>query len=77
MNSMSSPSSKRPLRAKLFQDGRSQVVRLPKDFRFEGDEVLVRRQGDAVILEPIKEDAWPPEYWGASPRPTSISKSTA
>lgn len=45
--------------AKLFQSGRSQAVRLPKAFRFDGDAVRIRRQGDAVILEPIALDwAW-------------------
>ena len=42
--------------AKIFWTGRSQAVRLPKDFRFEGDEVRIRRHGAAVILEPIAED---------------------
>ena len=46
-------------RAKLFQTGRSQAVRLPKDFRFEGETVLIRRKGSAVILEP---DTWPEGY---------------
>ena len=40
--------------AKLFQHGGSQAVRLPKAFRFEGSEVTVRREGEAVILEPVK-----------------------
>jgi antitoxin VapB len=44
-----------PQRAKLFKSGGSQAVRLPKDFRFNGEEeVLVSRQGDRVILEPVK-----------------------
>jgi len=38
--------------AKLFQNGRSQAVRLPKKFRFTGDLVYVRRVGNAVILLP-------------------------
>lgn len=42
--------------AKIFWTGRSQAVRLPKDFRFEGDEVRIRRHGAAVILEPLAED---------------------
>lgn len=50
-------------RAKLFWNGRSQAVRLPRAFRFEGDEVSVRREGDAVILEPVRKRGWPPEYW--------------
>jgi antitoxin VapB len=45
--------------AKLFWSGRSQAVRLPKDFRFKGDEVRIRRHGNAVIIEPMNEDwAW-------------------
>lgn len=43
-----------PDRAKLFTHGGSQAVRLPKAFRFEGTEVTVRKQGDAVILEPVR-----------------------
>jgi antitoxin VapB len=39
--------------AKIFWSGRSQAVRLPKDFRFDTDRVRVRRKGSAVILEPI------------------------
>jgi antitoxin VapB len=42
--------------AKLFWSGRSQAVRLPKDFRLRGKEVLIRRHGSAVILEPVAED---------------------
>lgn len=43
------------IRAKLFTHGGSQAVRLPKAFRFEGAEVNVRREGDKVILEPVRE----------------------
>jgi antitoxin VapB len=50
-------------RAKPFWSGRSQAVRLPAEFRFEGDEVAVRREGDAVILEPVKQGGWPEGYW--------------
>lgn len=39
--------------AKIFTHGRSQAVRLPKEFRFEGTEVRVSRIGDKVILEPM------------------------
>ena len=41
-----------PLRAEIFMHDGQQSVRLPEAFRFEGTEVLVRREGDAVILEP-------------------------
>jgi antitoxin VapB len=46
--------------ARIFWTGRSQAVRLPKEFRFEGDTVLVRREGSAVILEPVQ--GWPARY---------------
>ena len=42
--------------AKLFMSGRSQAVRLPKEFRFEGKEVRIRREGGQVILEPVSVD---------------------
>jgi antitoxin VapB len=42
--------------AKLFWSGRSQAVRPPKDFRFVGKEVRIRRHGSAVILKPIADD---------------------
>jgi len=38
--------------AKLFKNGESQAVRLPKEFRFEGTEVLIKRVGSAVVLLP-------------------------
>jgi len=46
--------------ASLFWTGRSQAVRLPKEFRFPGDKVLVHREGNTVILEP--SDEWPEGY---------------
>jgi antitoxin VapB len=42
--------------AKLFWTGRSQAVRLPKEFRFEGEEVRIRRHGASVILDPLPTD---------------------
>jgi len=39
--------------AKLFQNGRSQAVRLPREFRFEGDRVRIRRVAQGVLLEPM------------------------
>ena len=44
------------IKAKLFTHGGSQAVRLPKAFRFEGSEVRIHREGDRVILEPVKRD---------------------
>jgi antitoxin VapB len=42
--------------AKLFWSGRSQAVRLPKAFRLPGEQVRIRRHGNAVILEPLADD---------------------
>lgn len=50
-------------RARLFWNGRSQAVRLPKEFRFDGDEVIIRREGESVILEPVPVRGWPEGYW--------------
>jgi len=43
--------------AKLFTTGRSQAVRLPKEFRFECSEVFIRKEGNEVIL------SWKPVSW--------------
>jgi antitoxin VapB len=51
--------------AKLFMHGRSQAVRLPKEFRFEGSEVRVSKVGDKVILEPMKKQPFDAEAWFA------------
>lgn len=46
-------------KAKIFWSGRSQAVRLPKGFRLPGEEVLISRRGNAVLLEPVTDDwAW-------------------
>jgi antitoxin VapB len=47
--------------AKLFQNGQSQAVRLPKEFRFEGDEVFIKKVGNATVLLPI-QDPWQPLF---------------
>jgi antitoxin VapB len=43
--------------AKLFHNGKSQAVRLPKKYRFPGDMVLIKKMGDAVILLPL-DNPW-------------------
>lgn len=43
--------------AKLFTNGRSQAVRLPREFRFHGDEVYIRREGEEVVLSP-RPQSW-------------------
>jgi antitoxin VapB len=44
--------------AKVFMTGRSQAVRLPKEYRFSGDSVFVKRLGNGVLLLPKTEDRW-------------------
>ncbi len=48
--------------ARLFTNGASQAVRLPKEFRMEGTEVRIWKEGERVVLEPVKKsfswDAW-------------------
>jgi antitoxin VapB len=49
-------------RAKLFKSGGSQAVRLPREFRFDQqEEVLIYRQGNRVVLEPVRR-TWSPEF---------------
>ncbi len=57
--------------AKLFKNGESQAVRLPKEFRFNGDEVFIKRAGNAVVLFPTVRswdvlieslDKFPPDF---------------
>ena len=44
--------------ARVFMTGRSQAVRLPKEYRFACDEVEISKQGDALVLRPVKRSAW-------------------
>lgn len=55
--------------AKIFQNGRSQAIRLPKKFRFEGKEVFIRKEGPNVILS-AKPDSWK-DFFLSKKRPTS------
>ena len=54
-------------RARLFWNGRSQAVRLPKEFRFAGEEVVISREGDRVVLSPVSverdQNGWPRVFW--------------
>ncbi len=41
-------------RVKLFRDGRNQAVRIPVEFELPGEEALLRREGDRLVLEPVE-----------------------
>ena len=60
--------------AKLFKNGRSQAVRLPKEFRFQGDVVRVRRVAEGVLLEPVNADVqtWFAELDGIGGEPLLV-----
>jgi len=50
-------------RAKVFVNGRSQAVRLPKEFRMPGTEVLIHREGNRIVLEPLTAPALDEAAW--------------
>lgn len=54
-----------PQTAEIIHTAGSQAVKLPEGFHFAGDAVSIRRQGEAVILEPLKPTAWPPGFFDA------------
>ena len=39
----------------LFRNGRSQAIRIPKEFELEGSEAIIRKEGDRLIIEPVKK----------------------
>jgi len=72
--------------AKLFKNGESQAVRLPKEFRFEGREVFVKRAGSAVVLFPAARswdtllqslDKFPDDFMSDRQQPQSVDKRKA
>lgn len=49
--------SSRPREARLFRNNRSQAVRIPVEFELPGDRVLIHREGDRLIIEPVRTPA--------------------
>ena len=49
--------------AKIVRADGSQLVKLPEEYHLEGDAVRIRRQGDAIVLEPVKPATWPPGFF--------------
>jgi len=59
--------------AKIFKNGRSQAVRLPKEFRLPGDEVLIQKKGECILLYPKKKTMH--DWWNDFlTLPVSVSK---
>ncbi len=44
--------------AKVFQNGRSQAIRIPKEFRVDSDEVYIEKIGDTLVIKPKHGDKW-------------------
>lgn len=71
-------------KAKIFANGQSQAVRLPKEFRVKGSEVFIKRQGNMIILIPMDMNPWEPlfmslnefteDYLSERNQPTEIQK---
>ena len=40
---------------RLFRNGRNQALRIPREFEFEGDEAIIRKDGDRLIVEPVRK----------------------
>lgn len=60
---------------KLFKNGRSQAVRIPKEMRLPGDEVTIRQVGNTLVLEPV-ERGWSAEFLAflrSPPDPTAVA----
>lgn len=51
------PAANRPAirHVRLFRNGRNQAVRIPRDFELEGTEAILRREGDCLIIEPVRK----------------------
>lgn len=54
-------------RVRLFRNGANRALRIPRDMEFEGDEALVRKEGDTLIVTPVRKgrllellDSWEP-----------------
>ncbi len=53
LNPAAKPQAIRHVR--LFRNGRNQAVRIPRDFELEGTEAILRREGDCLIIEPVRK----------------------
>jgi len=49
--------------AEIVRAGDTQLLKLPEEFHLEGDTIGIRRQGEAIVLEPVKPASWPPGFF--------------
>ena len=61
--------------ARVFMNGRSQAVRLPKEFRFDTDRVAIWREGRCVVLSPMFKD-WDDYFRNSTPLPDDFEAAT-
>lgn len=54
-----------PKRGKVFTNGGSQAVRVPKEFKFDSSEVEIWKEGEVVLMRPVKRRAWPKGFFEA------------
>jgi antitoxin VapB len=54
--------SSEPIHTRVFWSGGSQAVRVPRDMRLEGTEVLIQKRGSSLVIEPIDTDDWG-DFW--------------
>ena len=59
------PSSQAPKRGKVFVNGGSQAVRVPKEFKFDSTEVEIWKNGEVVSMRPVKKRSWPKGFFEA------------
>lgn len=48
------PSQRDQRRVHLFRNGRNQALRIPREFELEGNEAIIRREGDHLVIEPVR-----------------------
>ena len=70
-----SPRDKSRKVARVFMNGRSQAVRLPKEFRFDTDRVAIWREGRCVVLSPMFKD-WDDYFRSSTPLPDDFEAAT-
>jgi hypothetical protein len=49
--------------AEIVRANGSQLVKLPEEFHMDGNVVIIRRQGEAIVLEPVRPTTWPPGFF--------------